>query len=184
MAGLAKMVSYPGSCPTSPHCTCDHMLPRFDSLRGSRGFVWPLEGAELRSLHAPYKNTINICEAPQETRSPTLATMTDSTLVSPPDSTPISPVSRTAAFPPTTSSAVANHAPFINTSVPAINAQPVELDGIPTSPQAQETKRREMSGSKVHSSAENGDIDAEFLSEGGKGAGQLGREVRCFLPRV
>ncbi|KAJ4322011.1 hypothetical protein N0V94_002590 [Neodidymelliopsis sp. IMI 364377] len=104
--------------------------------------------------------------------------MMDPTLVSPPDGTSISPVSRTTAFSPKTSSAVATHAPFINTSVPAINAQPVELDGVPTSPQEQETKRREMSGSKVHSSAEDEDIDAEFLSEGGKGAGQLGNEQK------
>ena len=103
--------------------------------------------------------------------------MTEPKPTSPPSETPVSPVSRTATFPDKQpSSAAAAHAPPIDTSVPAINAQPVELDGLPTSPQEQETKRREMGGSRVLSPADE-DVEAEFLGEGGKGAGQLGREV-------
>jgi hypothetical protein len=68
---------------------------------------------------------------------------------------------------------------MIDTNTPAINAQPVELDGIPTSPE--ELKRRETGGSTSGggfiSPADGEDIDAEFLGEGGKGAGQIGREV-------
>lgn len=104
--------------------------------------------------------------------------MTESTPISPPIETPVSPISRSTTFPHKTSPAVATQTPLIDTSVPAINAQPVELDGIPTSPQEQELKRRETGGSRVLSPAD-GDIDAEFLSEDGKGAGQLGREVGC-----
>ncbi|KAF2627742.1 hypothetical protein BU25DRAFT_43393 [Macroventuria anomochaeta] len=106
--------------------------------------------------------------------------MTDPTPISPPNETPISPISRTAAFPHKTSPAVATQTPLIDTSVPAINAQPVELDGIPTSPQEQELKRRETGGTRVLTPADE-DIDAEFLSEGGKGAGQLGRERAAIL---
>lgn len=102
--------------------------------------------------------------------------MTEPKPTSPPSETPVSPVSRTTTFPDKPSSAAAAHAPLIDTSVPAINAQPVELDGIPTSPQEQESKRREMGGSRVLSPADE-DVEAEFLGEGGKGAGQLGREV-------
>ncbi|KAF1911524.1 hypothetical protein BDU57DRAFT_543015 [Ampelomyces quisqualis] len=43
---------------------------------------------------------------------------------------PISPVSRTATFPHKTSPAVATQTPLIDTSTPAINAAPVELDGL------------------------------------------------------
>ncbi len=79
-------------------------------------------------------------------------------------------------FPHKTSPAVATHTPLIDTSVPAINAQPVELDGVPTSPQEQELKRCETGGSRVLSPADE-DIDAEFLSEDGKSSGLLEREV-------
>jgi len=107
--------------------------------------------------------------------------MTEPKPTSPPSETPVSPVSRTATFPDKQpSSAAAAHAPPIDTSVPAINAQPVELDGLPTSPQEQETKRREMGGSRVLSPADE-DVEAEFLGEGGKGAGQLGREKRAAM---
>jgi hypothetical protein len=97
----------------------------------------------------------------------------------PPNDTPVSPISRSATFPHKTSLAVTTQTRHIDTSTPAINAQPVELDGIPTSPQEQELKRRETGGGRVVSPAEDEDIDAEFLSEGGKGARQLGREVCC-----
>ena len=105
--------------------------------------------------------------------------MASTTPVSPPNETPISPISRTVTFPHKTSPAVATQTPLIDTSVPAINAQPVELDGVPTSPQEQELKRRETGQSRLTSPAQDEDIDAEFLSEGGKGAGQLSREVSC-----
>jgi hypothetical protein len=71
----------------------------------------------------------------------------------------------------------------LDTSTPAINAQPVELDGMPTTPE--ELRRRATAGSTgVGSSsgpADGEDIDAEFLGEGAKGAGQIGREVCCLL---
>ncbi|KAJ4406671.1 hypothetical protein N0V91_004361 [Didymella pomorum] len=105
--------------------------------------------------------------------------MTDPTVISPPTETPISPVTRSTTFPHKTSTAVTTQTPLIDTSVPAINAHPVELDGIPTSPQEQDLKRRE-GGSRVFSPAD-GEIDAEFLSEDGKGAGQLGREKRAAM---
>ncbi|KAJ4382631.1 hypothetical protein N0V86_001853 [Didymella sp. IMI 355093] len=106
--------------------------------------------------------------------------MADPTPISPPTETPVSPISRSTTFPHKTSPAVATQTAMIDTSVPAINSQPVELDGMPTSPQEQELKRRETSGSRVLSPAD-GDIDAEFLSEDGKGAGQLGREKRAAM---
>lgn len=76
--------------------------------------------------------------------------------------TPISPIAPSTTFPHTTSPAVATQTPSVDTSVPAINAYPVELDGVPTSPQAQELKRLD------------GDMDAGVLREG---AGKVGREV-------
>lgn len=103
--------------------------------------------------------------------------MTSPTPLSPPNETPISPITRTVTFPHKTSPAVATQTPLIDISVRAINAQPVELDGIPTSPQEQQQKRREPGHSRVVSPAQDEDIDAEFLSEGGKGPGQLSREV-------
>jgi hypothetical protein len=115
------------------------------------------------------------------TQSPVV--MTHSTPISPPTETPISPISRSTTFPHKTSPAVATQTPLIDTSVPAINAHPVELDGVPTSPQEQDLKRRETGGSRVLSPAD-GEIDAEFLSEDGKGAGQLGREVGLCLLRT
>ena len=102
--------------------------------------------------------------------------MTEPTPTSRPSEDPVSPVSRIATFPAKPPSAAAAHAPLIDTSVPAINAQPVELDGLPTSPQEQATRRLEKGGSRVLSPADE-DVEAEFLGEGGKGAGQLGREV-------
>lgn len=102
--------------------------------------------------------------------------MADSTPISPPTEALVSPISRSTTFPHKTSPAVATQTTLIDTSVPAINAQPVELDGIPTSPQEQELKRRETGGSRVLSPADR-DIDAEFLNKDGKGAVQLDREV-------
>ena len=106
-----------------------------------------------------------------------------STASLPPSNDPISPVSRTATFPHKASPAAATQTRMIDTSTPAINAQPVELDGIPTSPE--ELKRRETGGSTSGggfiSPADGEDIDAEFLGEGGKGAGQIGREKRAAI---
>lgn len=102
--------------------------------------------------------------------------MPEQTPRSPPIETPVSPIICTTNFHQNLTSPVTPHGSVLDTSVQAINAQPVELDGIPTSPQEQELKRRETDGSRVLSPADE-DIDAEFLNEGGKGAGQLGREV-------
>ncbi|KAF9699579.1 hypothetical protein EKO04_002612 [Ascochyta lentis] len=106
--------------------------------------------------------------------------MVDPTPVPPPNEAPVSPISQPATFPHKTSPAVATQTPRIDTSVPAINAQPVELDGLPTSPQNQALKRRETSQSRV-SPAIGEDMDAESLSEAGKGFGQLGKEKRAAM---
>jgi hypothetical protein len=97
----------------------------------------------------------------------------------------ISPVSRASTLQHPTPSAAAPQTRVLDTSTPAINAQPVELDGMPTTPE--ELRRRGTAGSGTagvgssSSPADGEDIDAEFLGEGGKGAGQIGREV-CLLP--
>jgi hypothetical protein len=101
---------------------------------------------------------------------------------------PISPVSRASTFQHPAPSAAAPQTRVLDTSAPAINAQPVELDGMPTTPE--ELRRRGTAGSTgvgcSSGPADGEDIDAEFLGEGGKGAGQIGREVclfyRLFLP--
>jgi hypothetical protein len=121
--------------------------------------------------------------------------MANPTPISPPTAPPtadipsasdtISPVSQASTFMHKTSPATATQTRVIDTSTPAINAHPVELDGMPTSPE--ELKRRETGGSTgVGSSispADGEDIDAEFLGEGGKGAGQIGREV-CYSSKL
>jgi hypothetical protein len=95
----------------------------------------------------------------------------------------ISPVSRTSTFQHPAPSAAAPPPRVLDTSTPAINAQPVELDGMPTTPE--ELRRRATAGSTgVGSSsgpADGEDIDAEFLGEGAKGAGQIGREKRAAI---
>jgi hypothetical protein len=110
-----------------------------------------------------------------------MANAIPSTASLPPAKDAFSPVSRTSTFPHKTSSAAAIQTRLIDTNTAAINAQPVELDGIPTSPE--ELKRRETGGSTnargFISPADGADIDAEFLGEGGKGGGQIGREVCC-----
>jgi hypothetical protein len=96
----------------------------------------------------------------------------------------ISPVSRASTFQHPTPSVAAPQTRVLDTSTPAINAQPVELDGMPTTPE--ELRRRATAGSTgvggSSGPADGEDIDAEFLGEGGKGAGQIGREVCCFIP--
>ncbi|ORY14547.1 hypothetical protein BCR34DRAFT_451434, partial [Clohesyomyces aquaticus] len=90
---------------------------------------------------------------------------------------PISPVHRSGSFPHKTSPAVAPSRPFIETSTPAINDTPVELDGVPTSPK--EVKRRDTNGKEGGEGVgvspglgEQGDIDEEFLGEGKEGVGK------------
>lgn len=65
-------------------------------------------------------------------------------------SVPISPVSRSSTFAHKTSPAVVSQTPLIDTNTPAINAAPVELDGIP------------MAG--ITGSGDDGDKEARFLS--------------------
>lgn len=120
---------------------------------------------------------INVGEAHPTRASFMTAVMTDSTRTCPPNETPISPISRTTTFPHKTSPAVATQTPLIDTSVPAINAQPVELDGMPTSPQKQELKRHETCESRVISPADDEETDAAFLGQEGEGSGRVGREV-------
>lgn len=112
-----------------------------------------------------------------------MATSPPSTTAPPPASyDPISPVSRSTTFPHTTSGAVISSTPLISTNTPAINAAPVELDGVATSP---ENLRRRATGeapvanvstTSLRSPADEEDIDGEFLGEGGD-AGRRVREV-------
>lgn len=105
--------------------------------------------------------------------------MTDSTPVSPPsqapapttsssaDATPLSPIQHTSSFPHHTSAGVATRTPFIDTSTPSINGEPVELDGaVAPSP-----------AGKGVGLDEEADIEREFLGEGEVGEGNVVREV-------
>ncbi|KAH8732688.1 hypothetical protein GQ44DRAFT_696275 [Phaeosphaeriaceae sp. PMI808] len=118
-------------------------------------------------------------------------TMTTETPISPPISTPpaprtdgpISPVSsRSSTFAHKTSPSVATRTPLIDTATPAINDAPVELDGIPTSPEA--LKRRIIdagtTGAGILSPEEQEDIDGEFLGEG-ESAGRGVKEKRAAI---
>lgn len=102
------------------------------------------------------------------------------TPICPPNEASLSPMLRPAALAHNISSAVTKQTPLIDTSVPAINAQPVELDGIPTSPQEQELKRRETCGSRVLSPADES-IEAEILGQTDKGTGRLDGEVSYWF---
>ncbi|KAH7372250.1 hypothetical protein BKA66DRAFT_468482 [Pyrenochaeta sp. MPI-SDFR-AT-0127] len=118
--------------------------------------------------------------------------MAESTPISPPlvtatglpapSTDPISPVSRKVTFPHKTSPAVATQTPLIDTNTPAINAAPVELDGIATS--VEELKRRQtgdsIGGSGVLSPGDEEDIDAEFLGDG-ENASKEAREKRAAI---
>ncbi|KAF1842744.1 uncharacterized protein K460DRAFT_134078 [Cucurbitaria berberidis CBS 394.84] len=104
-----------------------------------------------------------------------------------PSDGPVSPVSRTSTFPHKTSPAVATQTRLIDTATPAINSVPVELDGMATS--AGDLQRRQTGesgvgggggGSGVISPADEEDIDAEFLGEGGN-AGREAREKRAAI---
>ena len=92
---------------------------------------------------------------------------------------PISPVAvtHTANFPHHTSPSVAPKKPFIGTSAPAINAQAVELDGTPTSPET--LNRRSTDGRKSEEHMFSPDMDDEVMEElsGVTGEGTREREV-------
>ncbi|KAH7061734.1 hypothetical protein BKA63DRAFT_201388 [Paraphoma chrysanthemicola] len=95
---------------------------------------------------------------------------------------PISPVARSGTFPHKTSPAVATQTRLIDTSTPAINDAPVELDGVVLT--HEDIKRRttggSTSGSVVLNPADDEDIDAEFLGEG-ENAGRGVREKRAAM---
>ncbi|KAF2635344.1 hypothetical protein P280DRAFT_196685 [Massarina eburnea CBS 473.64] len=126
--------------------------------------------------------------------------MTDETLISPPTtSEAISPVQRTSTFAHKTSTAASTRTPFIDTSTPAINSAPVELDGAPPSPDAAKQRTTDDSvapgaaGGVASSNAdgthvavspgldEEGEIEREFLGEGGMGEGDAVREKRAAI---
>ena len=92
---------------------------------------------------------------------------------------PISPVAvtHTASFPHHTSPSAAPKKPFIETSTPSINAQPVELDGTPTSPET--LGRRSTDGRKSEERMFSPDMDDEVMEElsGVTGEGTREREV-------
>lgn len=96
-----------------------------------------------------------------------------------PTTDPISPVSNSSTFPHKTSPAVATQTPLIDTSTPAINEAPVELDGGAITP---EELRRRTTGEGLGGvrgsirGPDEEDIDAEFLGQGGN-AGREAREV-------
>lgn len=93
----------------------------------------------------------------------------------------VSPLPHTSSFPHTTSADVVTRMPFIDTATPAINPAPVELDGIPTSPDvAKQSEPSSDSQSKRLVSpglGEEEDINEEFLGEGERGVGREVREV-------
>ena len=96
---------------------------------------------------------------------------------------PISPVTvtHTASFPHHASPSVAPKKPFIETSTPAINAQPVELDGTPTSPET--LGRRSTDGRKSEERMFSPDMDDEVMEElsGVTGEGTREREVLSLI---
>lgn len=96
---------------------------------------------------------------------------------------PISPVAvtHTASFPHHTSPTVAPKKPFIETSTPSINAQPVELDGTPTSPET--LGRRSTDGRKSEERMFSPDMDDEVMEElsGVTGEGTREREKRAAM---
>lgn len=116
--------------------------------------------------------------------------MADSTPISPPavaasNEPPISPIARQTTFPHKTSASVTTRTPFIDTSTPAINEAPVELDGLPASPHAlaptlpdEEALNGARKGSVVSPGlGEEDEIEAEFLGEGGVRASKEIQEV-------
>ncbi|KAF2728273.1 hypothetical protein EJ04DRAFT_504313 [Polyplosphaeria fusca] len=98
----------------------------------------------------------------------------------PPSSTdepPVSPVHRTGTFQHKTTSAAPVHA-FLETSHPAINPSPVEIDGtaaVPSSHHTSTTDSAKPDSIVSPGLGEEQDIESEFLGEGGL---PVGREVR------
>lgn len=120
--------------------------------------------------------------------------MTSSTPVSPPaavntsstandDSKPLSPIHHTSSFPHQTSANVATRTPYIDTSVPAINAAPVELDGGEAVAVGDVVGGREgVKGQGVSPGlGEEEDIEQEFLGDGERGVGTQVREKRAAM---
>jgi hypothetical protein len=103
----------------------------------------------------------------------------------PTSNTPLSPLShpaRTSTFPHQTSPGVTSQTRLIDTNTRAINDAPVELDGSAVGDTVGgDVERRKGS---VLSPADEEDIDAEFLGEGGQG----GRGVKvgevCLISLV
>ncbi|CAA9964581.1 hypothetical protein PTMSG1_07940 [Pyrenophora teres f. maculata] len=111
--------------------------------------------------------------------------MTSTSPISPvPTTDPISPVSRSGtSFAHKTSLAVATQTPLIDTSTPAINDAPVELDGGAITPEELRRRTTEEGLGGVRGSMrgpDEGDIDAEFLGGGGN-AGREARERRAAM---
>ncbi|KAJ4345601.1 uncharacterized protein N0V89_011734 [Didymosphaeria variabile] len=102
---------------------------------------------------------------------------------------PISPISRQSTFPHKTSAAVSTRTPYIDTSTPAINAAPVELDSIPASPgpvQRRATEEEKDRKGNVVSPGlgEVDEAEAELLGEGGKsGRGEVTQKRAAMLAR-
>lgn len=96
---------------------------------------------------------------------------------------PISPVAatHTARFPHHTSPSAAPKKPFIETSTPSINAQPVELDGTSTSPET--LSRRSTDGRRSEERMFSPDMDDEVMEElsGVTGEGTREREKRAAM---
>ncbi|KAF2874686.1 hypothetical protein BDV95DRAFT_603487 [Massariosphaeria phaeospora] len=122
----------------------------------------------------------------------TTTTTTTASSTSPPPSHPISPISRSGSFPHKTSLAVATTRPFIEMDTPAINADPVELDGATAASLGDEPGRGAKGGSVKRTEdgegvmispglGESDDVDEEFLGEGGRGAGREVREKRAAV---
>ncbi|KAF2653752.1 hypothetical protein K491DRAFT_501582 [Lophiostoma macrostomum CBS 122681] len=116
--------------------------------------------------------------------SPPIQTDTSSSAAQP--SGPISPVTRSGTFEHKTSGAVPPAIPEINTDIKAVNAAPVEIDGIQTSAEEVELKRSNTTGSRKGNLVspnlgEEDEIEAEFLGEGEKGVGKELKEKRAAI---
>jgi hypothetical protein len=111
--------------------------------------------------------------------------MTSPTPISPPttanpssadEPNPLSPIQHTSSFPHQTSANVSTRTPYIDTSTPAINAAPVELDGgeaVAVGDGVGLGRGKEVSPGL----GEEEEIEREFLGEGEPGVGREVREV-------
>ena len=153
--------------------------------------VWVQLGSETSGL---VSSAVFVVLPDTFTSHPNNPAMADSTPISPPTDSafnepPISPISRQTTFPHKTSASVSTRTPFIDTSTPAINDAPVELDGLPASPDAlrrrqtdEEALNRARKGSVVSPGlGEEEEIEAEFLGEGGVRASKEIQQVRPAL---